>query len=128
MVFAALASDNADFFRTHATAWTSALLAAPAFYIFARHFGRAGLGHWWRLFWTFGWLIGELVQRVSGQSLQKFIESEIAEPLQLDGLFIGAPAEAISRAAKLIVPDKGLRMEAGVFAEHAVQLEELGRE
>lgn len=45
-VFGALASDNTDFFRTHATAWTAALLATPAFFIFARHFGRAGLGHW----------------------------------------------------------------------------------
>jgi hypothetical protein len=57
VVFGGLASDNADFFRTHATAWTSALLATPAFFIFARHFGRAGLGQWWRLFWTFGWLM-----------------------------------------------------------------------
>ncbi|NKB49155.1 MAG: hypothetical protein GKS02_07300 [Alphaproteobacteria bacterium] len=56
-VFGALATDNVDFFRTHATAWTSALLATPAFYIFARHFARAGLNHWWRLFWTFGWLM-----------------------------------------------------------------------
>lgn len=56
-VFGALATDNADFFRTHATAWASALLATPAFYIFARHFGRAGLDHWWRLFWAFGWLM-----------------------------------------------------------------------
>ena len=57
VVFGGLASDNADFFRTHATAWTSALLAMPAFFIFARHFQRGGLGHWWRLFWTFGWLM-----------------------------------------------------------------------
>lgn len=57
VVFGGLVSSNADFFRTHATAWSAALLATPAFYIFARHFQRAGLGTWWRLFWTYGWLM-----------------------------------------------------------------------
>ncbi len=88
VVFAALASDNTDFFRTHATAWTSALLAAPAFYIFARHFGRAGLGHWWRLFWTFGWLM-IVIHFVFGLGVMHFWDP--ISVFQRQGFAVAAP-------------------------------------
>jgi CubicO group peptidase (beta-lactamase class C family) len=51
---------------------------------------------------SFGWLVGELIQRVSGRTLSEVIRSEIAQPLQLDGLFIGTPAAQHHRAAKII--------------------------
>ena len=51
----ALAQPDPTFFRTHALAWSSALLVTPALYIFVRRYGRAPLTHWWRLFWTFAW-------------------------------------------------------------------------
>jgi CubicO group peptidase (beta-lactamase class C family) len=38
---------------------------------------------------TFGWLAGEIIQRVTGRSLVDVIRSEIAEPLRLDGVYIG---------------------------------------
>lgn len=41
---------------------------------------------------TFGWLVGELVRRVSGRSLGDFFAEEIAEPLGLD-FWIGLPAD-----------------------------------
>ena len=50
---------------------------------------------------TFGWLIGELVRRVSGMPLKHFVDKEIAAPLKLDGLFIGAPASEMDRVARL---------------------------
>ncbi|MHC4788974.1 MAG: serine hydrolase domain-containing protein, partial [Planctomycetota bacterium] len=50
---------------------------------------------------TFGWLVGELIQRVTGRPFREVIESELAVPLGLDGLFIGAPAHAKLRAATL---------------------------
>lgn len=54
-IFWPLTTDNLAFARTHATAWSMTLLAAPAFYIFARRFGREPLDNWWRLFWSFAW-------------------------------------------------------------------------
>lgn len=50
---------------------------------------------------TFGWLIGELVRRISGMHLRDFVDKELAAPLQLDGLFIGAPASEMDRVARL---------------------------
>ncbi len=59
-VFWPLLTANLIFERTHATAWAMTLLATPAFYIFARTYGRAPLTNWWRLFWTFGWIMALL--------------------------------------------------------------------
>jgi CubicO group peptidase (beta-lactamase class C family) len=49
---------------------------------------------------TFGWLVGELVRRVSGQSLGTFLRTEVAEPLGLD-LWIGLPDELEPRVAPM---------------------------
>ncbi|MCB9562549.1 MAG: beta-lactamase family protein [Kofleriaceae bacterium] len=51
---------------------------------------------------TYGFLIGEVIQRVSGRSLATFIADELAGPLGLDGLYIGAPADQLHRAARLV--------------------------
>ena len=50
---------------------------------------------------TYGWLLGELIQRVAGKPLPEVIEQELAGPLGLDGCYIGAPPDAIARAASL---------------------------
>ena len=50
---------------------------------------------------TFGWLVGELVRRISGISIDEFLRKEIAEPLGLDGLYIGCPPEQRHRMAPL---------------------------
>ncbi|MET0284268.1 MAG: serine hydrolase domain-containing protein [Polyangiales bacterium] len=52
---------------------------------------------------TYGHLIGEIVRRVSGKSVGQFVREEIAEPLGLKDFYFGAPAEAIARAARIIV-------------------------
>lgn len=38
---------------------------------------------------TFGWLAGELIQRAARRPLGEVIRTEIAEPLRLDGMYIG---------------------------------------
>jgi CubicO group peptidase (beta-lactamase class C family) len=38
---------------------------------------------------TFGWLVGELIHRISGMTVPEFIERRIVKPLNLDGLYIG---------------------------------------
>ncbi len=50
---------------------------------------------------TFGWLVGEIVRRVSGQPLDRFVQDELARPLDLDGLHIGCPPEVRHRVAPL---------------------------
>jgi CubicO group peptidase (beta-lactamase class C family) len=51
---------------------------------------------------TYGWLVGELIQRVTGKPFSELVQSEIARPLGLDGLFIGLPAAQMKRRASLI--------------------------
>ncbi len=50
---------------------------------------------------TFGWLVGELVRRISGIPIETFVQKEIAEPLGLEGLYIGCPPEQRHRIAPL---------------------------
>ncbi len=58
---------------------------------------------------TFGWLIGELVRRISGVPIEKFVQTEIAEPLGLDGLYIGCPPEQRHRMAPLAPMSKAFK-------------------
>jgi CubicO group peptidase (beta-lactamase class C family) len=51
---------------------------------------------------TFGWLVGEVVRRVSGMSLGQFVRTELAEPLGLD-LWIGLPPREHHRVAPVEV-------------------------
>jgi CubicO group peptidase (beta-lactamase class C family) len=53
---------------------------------------------------TFGWIIGELVRRITGVTLGQFFAAEIAAPLGLD-FWIGLPAEHEPRVATLYPPE-----------------------
>jgi CubicO group peptidase (beta-lactamase class C family) len=57
---------------------------------------------------TYGYLVGEIAQRVAGKPFPQLVQDEITRPLGLDGLYIGAPEEELHRAAKLIWPRRGL--------------------
>ncbi|MFI1410904.1 serine hydrolase domain-containing protein [Streptomyces sp. NPDC020707] len=50
---------------------------------------------------TWGWLVGEVLRRVSGQSPGRFFADEIAAPLGLD-FFIGLPAEQRDRVSRMV--------------------------
>ena len=52
---------------------------------------------------TFGYLLGELVRRISGKSLGTFFRDEVANPLKAD-FHIGLPKEYDSRVGELIPP------------------------
>ncbi|MFI7444105.1 serine hydrolase domain-containing protein [Nonomuraea indica] len=54
---------------------------------------------------TYGFLIGEVVRRVTGKSVGELVAAEIAGPLGLD-LWIGAPDAVISRAARITAGDR----------------------
>jgi CubicO group peptidase (beta-lactamase class C family) len=46
---------------------------------------------------TFGWLVGELIHRVSGMTVSEFVQQRIAGPLDLDGLYIGGADTQMDR-------------------------------
>ncbi len=50
---------------------------------------------------TYGWLAGELIRRVSGRPVARFVADELARPLGLDGLYVGCPPEHRGRVAPL---------------------------
>lgn len=57
---------------------------------------------------TFGYLVGELLQRVTGKRFSTLVHDELAGPLHLDGMYIGTPKAALHRAAKLLKPPRGI--------------------
>jgi CubicO group peptidase (beta-lactamase class C family) len=52
---------------------------------------------------TFGWLAGEVIRRVTGTSVGRFVAERIAEPLGLE-FWIGLPGALNGRVAPLIPP------------------------
>lgn len=58
---------------------------------------------------TFGFLVGEVVRRVSGRSLGTFFREEVAEPLALD-FWLGLPEEHEGRVAPTIPADPPAEM------------------
>jgi CubicO group peptidase (beta-lactamase class C family) len=83
---------------------------------------------------TYGWLVGEVVRRVTGKSLGTFFADEVAGPLGLE-FWIGLPADQQARVAPLTnhrprfgpgaaVPPSGDREDAGLgsLAETIEQL------
>ncbi|MEU0570503.1 serine hydrolase domain-containing protein, partial [Nonomuraea sp. NPDC005983] len=57
---------------------------------------------------TYGFLVGEVVRRVTGKSVGDLVAAEIAGPLGLD-LWLGAPDEVIARTARLTAGDRPLQ-------------------
>ncbi|MEM9135034.1 MAG: serine hydrolase domain-containing protein [Actinomycetota bacterium] len=57
---------------------------------------------------TYGWLVGELVRRVTGRSVGEQVQAALAEPLGLDGCHIGVPTDQLARvAARPVMPPEG---------------------
>ncbi|KZM70299.1 beta-lactamase family protein [Nocardia terpenica] len=54
---------------------------------------------------TFGWLVGEVIRRVSGRSVGRVVAEEIAGPLGAD-FFIGLPDSERDRVARLVFAPK----------------------
>jgi CubicO group peptidase (beta-lactamase class C family) len=55
---------------------------------------------------TFGFIVGEIIRRVSGIGITEFVRKEIAEPLALDGCYVGLPREEFGRLAQTVsAPD-----------------------
>jgi CubicO group peptidase (beta-lactamase class C family) len=65
---------------------------------------------------TQGYLVGEVVRRITGKSLGTVFREEIAEPLGAD-FHIGLPASEDHRVADLIPPPPGVGISDGVQTE-----------
>lgn len=84
-----------------------------------------GTQHGYHAF-TFGWLVGEVVRRITGKSLGRYWREEVAEPLGID-CHIGLAAEHDARVAEFIPPAPGqldvdleLLKKAGPMVEKAL--------
>jgi CubicO group peptidase (beta-lactamase class C family) len=55
---------------------------------------------------TYGWLVGEVIRRVSGRRIGEYLHEEVAAPLGLD-LWIGLPESQEPRVARLVQSDVG---------------------
>jgi len=63
---------------------------------------------------TYGWLVGGLVEHVTGKPFGQVLADELAGPLGLEGCFIGAPQAVLARRATLlVVRAMGARGERG---------------
>jgi len=63
---------------------------------------------------SYGWILGEVVRRVSGRSVGRFLRDEVAGPLGLD-LQIGLAATELHRFAPVIPPAAGLASLLGLL-------------
>ena len=50
---------------------------------------------------NFGWVIGELVRRIDGRPINRFVREEITRPLGINDLYIGLPEWMLDRVSKL---------------------------
>jgi CubicO group peptidase (beta-lactamase class C family) len=69
---------------------------------------------------TMGFLVGEVVRRVTGKSLGTVFREEIAQPLGAD-FWIGLPASEDDRVAELVQPPPEGRLDANLDAMTEIQ-------
>ncbi|MEU5727234.1 serine hydrolase domain-containing protein [Micromonospora sp. NPDC047738] len=67
--------------------------------------------------WTFGWIVGEVVRRVTGRPISQVLAEEVAGPLGVAGeLFLGVPEADLPRLARL--EDAGLTAMIAYASAH----------
>lgn len=57
---------------------------------------------------TYGWLVGEVIRRVTGLTVDEALQREIAEPLGIGGMHIGAPPAVRDDIAQQLIDPKAL--------------------
>ncbi|MCC5578762.1 beta-lactamase family protein [Microtetraspora sp. AC03309] len=91
-----------------AIAWDPMVTALAA----QRPFWEPGTEHGYHAH-TYGWLVGEVVRRVTGRSIGTFLAEEIAAPLDLD-LWIGLPKAEQHRVSRIVADPIDLDALAGI--------------
>lgn len=95
---AGLAAIEGDFTLDQALSWDPVVAALAA----QAPLWEPGTQHGYHLR-SYGWLLGELVRRVDGRTVGRFLADEIARPLGLD-LWIGLPEEQEPRVSTIVPP------------------------
>jgi CubicO group peptidase (beta-lactamase class C family) len=89
--------------------------------------------------YTYGYLVGELVRRIDGRPLPRFLQEEVCGPQGVDSLFFGVPASELGRVATRVpdndfnrpevqqacIPSSGLITNARSLARHYATLPRL---
>ena len=52
-------------------------------------------------FWTWGWIIGEVIRRVDGRPISQFVQEELCQPLGINDFYLGIPDIVEHRIAPL---------------------------
>jgi CubicO group peptidase (beta-lactamase class C family) len=52
-------------------------------------------------FWTFGWIVGEIIRRVDGRPIAQFVQEELCQPLGIEDFYLGIPDAVEDRVAPL---------------------------
>lgn len=84
--------------RDEAVAWDPVVEALAA----QRPVWQPGTRHGYHAL-TYGFLVGEIVRRVTGRTLGRYFHDEVAQPLGLD-FWIGLPNDAVARVAHMVPP------------------------
>ncbi len=63
---------------------------------------------------TFGWLVGEVIRRITGRTPGTFFADNIATPLNLDA-YIGLPAAHQHRVSRLIEPPADVHTDSSAL-------------
>jgi CubicO group peptidase (beta-lactamase class C family) len=72
---------------------------------------------------TFGYILGEIVRRATGQPIAQVLRERVAGPLGVaDELFFGVPATELARVAHHEEPEGGAELTAELLAEIAEQV------
>ena len=95
---AGLAAIEGDFTLDEALSWEPVVAALAA----QAPLWEPGTKHGYHLR-SYGWLLGELVRRVDGRTVGRFLADEVARPLGLD-LWIGLPEEQAHRVSSIVPP------------------------
>jgi len=68
---------------------------------------------------SYGWIVGEIVRRITGATIGELLRREIAEPLGLD-FWIGLPEAQHARCAELIPPEGGMDALAQILGAESL--------
>jgi len=96
---AGLAAVDGDLTLAQVLAWTPVVAAIAA----QAPNWEPGTAHGYHMR-SYGWILGEIIRRVTGRSAGRFFAEEIARSLGVD-FWIGVPPEVLPRCARIIPPE-----------------------
>jgi CubicO group peptidase (beta-lactamase class C family) len=67
---------------------------------------------------NFGWVVGELVRRIDGRPIDRFLREEVTGPLGMQDTYLGIPAELEGRVARLYAMDSEVDPQAAAAFNH----------